>query len=74
MICGDYIPSGTIVGVSPWSLHRDREIFGEDVHVFRPERWLDKDSEQVKEMDKTLMMFGYGNYTCIGKNIALMEM
>ncbi|KAG8165682.1 hypothetical protein KVR01_004234 [Diaporthe batatas] len=34
------VPAGTTVGCNPVSLHRSREIFGEDADEFRPERWL----------------------------------
>lgn len=39
-IAGVFVKGGTIVGCNAWVLHRTREIFGEDVEVFRPERWL----------------------------------
>jgi cytochrome P450 len=74
-ICGEHIPGGTVVGVSAWVLHRNTDIFGHDVEIFRPERWLDGNIEKVREMDRMLSHFGSaGNYTCIGKNIALLEM
>lgn len=74
-ICGEHIPAGTVVGVSAWVIHRNKDIYGEDVDVFRPERWLDEDEEKVKTMNRFLSQFGSGGgYTCIGKNIALLEM
>jgi cytochrome P450 len=74
-ICGEHIPGGTIVGVSGWVLHRNTDIFGHDVEIFRPERWLDGNIEKAREMDRMLSHFGSaGNYTCVGKNIALLEM
>lgn len=30
----------TIIGVNPWVVHRDTQVFGEDVEAFRPDRWL----------------------------------
>ncbi|KAH8684385.1 pisatin demethylase [Tricladium varicosporioides] len=39
-ISGEFIQGGTIVGASAWVLHRTKEIFGNDVETFRPERWL----------------------------------
>lgn len=30
----------TIVGVNPWVVHRDTQVFGEDVEAFRPDRCL----------------------------------
>lgn len=75
-----WIRGGTIVGVSAWVMHRRREIFGEDVEIFRPERWqVDKlkdkteEEKRIKEMTGTMLQFGMGARTCIGKNISLLE-
>jgi cytochrome P450 len=88
-IAGEFIKGGTIVGCSAWVLHRRPEIFGEDVEVFRPERWLvgqgdeswkeaskeerEKEEKRIKEMGATMLQFGMGARTCIGKNISLLE-
>ncbi|POR37424.1 Uncharacterized protein TPAR_02369 [Tolypocladium paradoxum] len=74
-ICGEHVPAGTVVGVSAGAIHRNKDIYGEDVDQYRPERWLDEDEERVKSMNRFLSQFGSGgNYTCIGRNIALLEM
>ncbi|KAI6713214.1 cytochrome P450 [Diplocarpon mali] len=79
-IAGHLVPGGTVVGCSAWVIHRNRDVFGEDVDVFRPERWLpDADAERaaeekrIKEMGSTMLQFGMGSRTCIGKNISLLE-
>jgi len=88
-IAGRFVPGGTIVGCSAWVVHRRKEIFGEDVEVFRPERWLlgeeqdeeielgkedkEKEEKRIKEMTGTMLQFGMGARTCIGKNISLLE-
>lgn len=79
-IAGHFVPGGTIVGCSAWVIHRNRDIFGEDVEVFRPERWLvdesksvEKEEARIKEMTGTMLQFGMGSRTCIGKNISLLE-
>ncbi|KAL2264619.1 hypothetical protein VTJ83DRAFT_7129 [Remersonia thermophila] len=75
-IAGEKIPGGTIVGCSAWVLHRDPHIFGEDVEVYRPERWEVRgpgDEARVKAMNGTMLQFGMGSRTCIGKNISLLE-
>ncbi|KAI6351572.1 hypothetical protein MCOR25_009867 [Pyricularia grisea] len=46
-IAGHFVPGGTIVGVSAWLIHNNKDIFGDDVDVYRPERWL-VDEELVK--------------------------
>ncbi|KAI0010205.1 benzoate 4-monooxygenase cytochrome P450 [Xylariaceae sp. FL0662B] len=72
-IDGYNIPGGTIVGINPWVIHRNTEIFGEDVDVFRPERWLDGSEDKISEMRRNLFSFGAGPRMCIGKNIAMMQ-
>ena len=69
---GKLIPEKTEMGANPYVIHRDPAVFGEDSHVFRPERWLGSE-QRVREMDKYLMTFGYGTRTCLGKNIAQLE-
>lgn len=72
-IAGRFVPGGTIVGCSAWVLHKRPETWGEDVDVFRPERWLEAGPERKKEMEGNLFQFGMGSRTCIGKNISLLE-
>lgn len=43
----------TEVGVNAWVLHYDKDIYGPDPEVFRPERWLE--GEKTSIMDS--MMF-----------------
>ncbi|GAM89095.1 hypothetical protein ANO11243_071300 [Dothideomycetidae sp. 11243] len=73
-ICGQFLPGGTIVGCSPWVIHRSKDIYGPDSHIFRPERWLEADSVHLSEMNSFLFSFGAGSRTCIGKNISYLEM
>jgi cytochrome P450 len=56
-------------------IHRNKDIFGEDVEAFRPERWIAGEGEEqrVKVMNGTMLQFGMGSRTCIGKNISLLE-
>lgn len=68
-----FLPHGTVVGINSWVIHNDPTIFGEDVDVFRPERWLVSEA-QYRIMDRSFFAFGGGSRTCIGKNISLMEM
>ncbi|KAL2675845.1 cytochrome P450 family protein [Phyllosticta citricarpa] len=70
-IDGTYIPAGTIVGVNPWVVHRNEQVYGHDPEAFRPERWLEKKSD---DMHRFFFAFGAGARTCIGRNISWMEM
>ena len=72
-IAGRHIPGGVIVGCSAWVIHRRPEIYGRDVDCYRPERWLEANKEQLKEMNANMIQFGAGPRTCIGKNISLLE-
>ncbi|PKY02578.1 cytochrome P450 [Aspergillus campestris IBT 28561] len=72
-ISGRFIPGGTIVGCSPWVIHRREDIFGPDTESFVPERWLSAEPEKLKAMEGKMLQFGAGSRTCIGKNISLME-
>ena len=75
-LCGQFIPAGTIVGINPWVVHRSKEVFGEDATLYRPERWLEAEGEQLKLMERTNFAFGYPHSArvCVGKNISLLEM
>ena len=54
-ISGIHLPEGTVVGINAWVLHQNKAIFGEDADRFRPERWIDSDPEQLKEMRRNLV-------------------
>ncbi|KAI1078086.1 cytochrome P450 [Whalleya microplaca] len=82
-IAGHFVRGGTIVGCSAWVIHRRPEIWGEDVDVWRPERWLVDEAaspaekaeqeRRIREMNGMMFQFGMGSRTCIGKNISLLE-
>ena len=72
-ILGHGIPGGTFVGCNPWVIGRSK-VFEPDVDAFRPERWLEASPDSRKIMEGSLFHFGGGPRTCIGKNIALLEM
>ncbi|KAI1859053.1 hypothetical protein JX265_010530 [Neoarthrinium moseri] len=74
---GRVIPAGTIVGMNAWVLIRNKEIFGDDDDVFRPERWLQVEGESARTykervgmMKEASFSWGGGNRVCIGKNMA----
>lgn len=74
---GHYLPAGTMVGVSQWAVGRSKEIFGEDVEVFRPERWdeneFNGDIQKQKTRDLAYIPFSKGPMMCTGHNIAKLE-
>ncbi|KAJ5343280.1 uncharacterized protein N7506_003104 [Penicillium brevicompactum] len=74
-IQGRFMSEGTVVGVNTWVAHYDEDIFP-DAKIFRPERWIEAESqpEKLKEMNQMYMPFGLGSRTCIGKHISILEM
>lgn len=72
------IPPGTTVGCNPVSLHRSRDIFGDDADVFRPERWLggagggNDEEEKIRAMERYNLIWGGGARTCPGRHLAEM--
>jgi cytochrome P450 len=77
---GRVLPPGTTVGVNGCVTHFHKPTYGEDVHTFRPERWLKYESEgeeeyayRLKNMHKADLTFGHGEWVCIGSNIARCE-
>lgn len=37
-----FVAKGDVVALNLWCLHHDRDIWGDDVHDFKPERWVGK--------------------------------
>ena len=77
IINGQYLPPGTKIATSYWGLYRNKKIWGDDAHVFRPERWLKSanDPERLKIMhDAMEFVFSWGKFQCLGKNVAFLEL
>ena len=74
-ICGKHIPAGTIVGINPWVLQHNPEVFPNPA-AFEPERWLETESsaDALAVMEKHFFAFGAGSRVCIGRNISMIEM
>ncbi|KAI9754728.1 MAG: hypothetical protein M4579_004575 [Chaenotheca gracillima] len=71
-IAGHYIPAGTVVGMSPWAVQRDPNVFP-DPESFIPERWIESPPEKLKEMEQAFLAFGSGARICLGRHIATLE-
>lgn len=63
-IDGYLIPAGTVVSMSPYTLHRNAEVFPEPLK-FKPERWLGQCGD-LAEMKKWFWAFSSGGRMCIG--------
>ncbi|KAI8934410.1 hypothetical protein NX059_009145 [Plenodomus lindquistii] len=69
-INGHYVPAGTTVSVDHWTTKHDPRYWA-DPNVFRPERWLEGGSQDVKEASQP---FSLGPRACLGINLAYLEM
>jgi cytochrome P450 len=67
---GFFVPKGYRVGMSPFAVQRDNELFGEDAETFRPERWLEADKERLRQMNTSMLSFGAGTRTCTGQHVS----
>ena len=64
---GDHFPKGYRIGVNPAVIQYDKDVFGPDAEISNPNRWIEGDAVR---MDKTMIRFGAGSRTCIGKNVS----
>ncbi|KAK4119040.1 cytochrome P450 [Parathielavia appendiculata] len=76
VICGLNVPAGTNIGLSIFDMMRDKDVFGDDAEVYEPLRWLEAESEKLKEMEATQgLVFASGSkWECLGKRLANIEM
>ncbi|ROV94565.1 hypothetical protein VMCG_08146 [Cytospora schulzeri] len=79
---GSLLPEGSIVGLNPYILCRNKDVYGQDAEDFRPERWLRDEAggetekqfeERLAAMNSADLTFGGGRRTCIGKHLGLFQ-
>lgn len=61
---GYSLAPGTIVGVNPHVIHRNKAVYGEDADAFRPERWIEASKEEVAAMDRTYLTVTNPHHRC----------
>ncbi|KAH8824005.1 cytochrome P450 [Flagelloscypha sp. PMI_526] len=74
IVHGQHFVEGTTLSVPSKVLNHDATIWGEDVEVFRPERWLEPESKEKTEREGAFRPFSLGPRACIGRNLAMLEM
>ncbi|XTI82185.1 cytochrome P450 [Cenococcum geophilum] len=77
---GTVIPAGIEVGMKPYVVARRKEVWGPNAEEWEPERWMQRSNETEEEfkerrtiMERGDLSFGHGARTCIGKNIAMLQ-
>ncbi|QIW97055.1 hypothetical protein AMS68_002573 [Peltaster fructicola] len=69
-LAGRHFPGGMVLSVPSYVMHHSVDIWGADAEEFRPERW-----EKITELQKTAFIpFSYGPRSCVGRNVAEMEL
>ncbi|KAI1275908.1 cytochrome P450 [Xylaria sp. FL0933] len=67
---GYYFPAGTVLSVPTYTIHHSKEIWGQDADEFRPERW----EKATPRQRNAFIPFSHGPRSCVGRNVAEMEM
>ncbi|CAH8273838.1 unnamed protein product [Arabidopsis lyrata] len=76
----DVLPSGHKVDANSkilfclYSLGRMKSVWGEDALEFKPERWISESGNSVHEPSYKFLSFNAGPRTCLGKEVAMMQM
>ena len=75
------VPQGTYCQIMNWTRHRNPDLWGDDVHLFNPNRefkdeeiWDHKGFGTTHVSSERFSPFTYGPRHCIGKNFSQMEM
>ncbi|CAE6467611.1 unnamed protein product, partial [Rhizoctonia solani] len=68
-ICGEHFKEGTILSVPSYSLHHNRELWGNDYEEFKPERWFGRGKHLWFHIWLMAMC-----RACVGRNLAMLEM
>ncbi|KAH7063494.1 cytochrome P450 [Macrophomina phaseolina] len=73
---GEAVPKGVDVGVNPYAVHHNEDIFP-DSFTFKPERWIissDNPKETVEKARHIFSVFSFGTRACAGRNMAYTEL
>ena len=66
------VRKGELVGYSLYTMHRRKDLFGEDAEEFRPERWINgEDGEKGLRVGWEYLPFNGGPRICIGRESLL---
>ncbi|KAI3695997.1 hypothetical protein L1987_79003 [Smallanthus sonchifolius] len=66
------LPAGTLIQINALILHHDKDMWGEDVNEFKPERFS-KGVSKVTKGQVAHLPFSSGPRICIGQNFVILE-
>ncbi|CAI0463424.1 unnamed protein product [Linum tenue] len=67
------LPVGVQLHIPIMAIHHDPDIWGEDVHLFKPDRFSEGVAKATNNNPSAFMPFGMGPHTCAGFNFATNE-
>lgn len=67
------LPAGMEVFISTLAIHHNPDIWGQDVHLFKPERFAEGVAKATNNNLAAFFPFGLGPRTCAGFNFSIME-
>ncbi|XP_068325780.1 cytochrome P450 CYP749A22-like [Pyrus communis] len=67
------VPANLELIISPLALHHDPQIWGQDVHVFKPERFSEGVANATNNHAGAFLPFGMGPRSCVGLNFATIQ-
>ena len=69
-LLGHHFPPCTVLSVPAYTIHHSKEIWGNNADEFVPDRWNDLTERQKNGF----IPFSYGPRSCVGRNVAEMEL
>lgn len=67
------IPANMQLFIAALKVHHDPQIWGEDVHLFKPERFSEGVAKAINSNPAVFLPFGMGPRNCVGMNFATTE-
>eukprot|EP00257_Ricinus_communis_P001628 XP_002512037.2 cytochrome P450 CYP749A22 [Ricinus communis] len=68
------VPEKMSVCLPVLAVHHNPQVWGEDVHLFKPERFIDGVAKATENSIGAFLPFGGGPRSCVGMNFATTEM
>lgn len=72
-VAGHFVPARTELGAMRYNIFRNPDVFHR-ADEYLPQRWMERDGEFKDDNLDVCQPFGLGPRTCIGRNIAWMEL
>ena len=67
------LPTNIELNISSIALHHDPDLWGDDVHLFKPERFAEGIAKATKYNAAAFIPFGLGPRSCVGMSFTVTE-